>query len=78
MGELIAALARMVVAEPAAVQVATAREGGATILELRVAPADVGRIIGRQGRTVRALRQVLAAAARDQESEYQLEIIEED
>lgn len=78
MKELMAGLARMIVADPAAVQLAAVREGGAVILELRVAPDDVGRIIGRQGRTVRALRQVLAAAARDEDSEYQLEIIEED
>ncbi|MGH9534597.1 MAG: KH domain-containing protein [Terriglobales bacterium] len=78
MGELMAALARMIVTAPAAVQVAAVREGGATVLEMRVAPEDVGRIIGRQGRTVRALRQVLAAAARHQPEAYELEILEED
>lgn len=77
MSELMAELARMIAAEPARVAVEAVREGGATILEMRLAPGDVGRIIGRQGRTVRALRQVLAAAARDQDTEYQLEIIEE-
>ncbi len=78
MGELMAALARMIVSDPAAVQVAAVREGGTTVLEMRVAPDDVGRIIGRQGRTVRALRQVLAAASRQQPEPHQLEILEED
>lgn len=78
MGELMAALARMIVSDPAAVQVAAVREGGTTVLEMRVAPDDVGRIIGRQGRTVRALRQVLAAASRLQPEPHQLEILEED
>ncbi len=50
---------------------------GATVIEVRVAPGDVGKIIGRQGRTVRALRSLLHAASLKQDRRFVLEIIEE-
>jgi uncharacterized protein len=50
---------------------------GATVIEVRVAPGDVGKIIGRQGRTVRALRSLLHAAGLKHERRFVLEIIEE-
>ena len=58
MEELLAYLARGLVSEPDAVQVTRAERDGAVVLELRVAPGDVGKVIGRQGRVVRALRTV--------------------
>ncbi|HKI25601.1 MAG TPA: KH domain-containing protein [Candidatus Sulfotelmatobacter sp.] len=46
------------------------------VIELEVAEADVGKVIGRQGRTARALRSLLAAAGHRARQRYQLEIIE--
>lgn len=46
------------------------------VIELEVAEADVGKVIGRQGRTARALRSLLGAAGQRQRQRYQLEIIE--
>jgi predicted RNA-binding protein YlqC (UPF0109 family) len=63
MAELLAFLARELVADPDAVRVETEERDGAVVLHLHVAPDDVGKVIGRGGRIVRALRTVLRAAA---------------
>ncbi len=63
MAELLAFLARELVADPDAVRVETEERDGALVLHLHVAPDDVGKVIGRGGRIVRALRTVLRAAA---------------
>jgi predicted RNA-binding protein YlqC (UPF0109 family) len=64
MEDLLAYLARQLVDEPGAVSVSR-REGeaGEVVLELHVAPADVGKVIGRGGRIARALRTVVKASA---------------
>jgi predicted RNA-binding protein YlqC (UPF0109 family) len=75
-GELLEYLARQLVDEPQAVRVDTVQRDDATVLELRVAPDDVGKVIGRQGRIARALRTVVrASAARERERDL-LEIVE--
>jgi uncharacterized protein len=51
-------------------------EGGATVLELRVAEGDVGKVIGKQGRTARAFRTLLGAAGMKLDRRYELEILE--
>ena len=62
--ELLEYLARGLVDEPDAVRVERSeREDGVVVLLLHVAPDDVGKVIGRQGRLVRALRTVVRAAA---------------
>ena len=63
MAELLAFLAAELVDDPAAVRVETVERDGATILLLHVSPDDVGKVIGRGGRIVRALRTVINAAA---------------
>ena len=63
MAELLAYLARELVDEPDAVRVESEERDDAIVLRLHVAPDDVGKVIGRQGRIVRALRQVIRAAA---------------
>jgi predicted RNA-binding protein YlqC (UPF0109 family) len=64
--ELLAHLARQLVDEPDAVKVEEVQREGATVLQLRVAKADVGKVIGRQGRIARALRTLMrASGARD-------------
>jgi uncharacterized protein len=63
MSELLAYLARELVDDPAAVRVESEDRGDAVVLRLHVAPEDVGKVIGRGGRIVRALRTVVRASA---------------
>ena len=66
MAELLAYLARELVDDPEAVRVEVEDREDALVLVLHVAPDDVGKVIGRQGRIIRALRTVVrACAARD-------------
>ena len=74
--ELIEVLARGLVKEPARVSVTEWAEDGMTHLDLEVAPADRGRVIGRGGRTADALRTLLEAAARRRGSDCDLEILD--
>jgi uncharacterized protein len=60
---LLAVLARSLVDEPDQVEVSGTESDSRVDLELRVAPDDMGRVIGRQGRTIRAMRTVLKAAS---------------
>jgi uncharacterized protein len=76
LGELLEYLARQLVDEPEAVRVETVEEGGAVILRLRVAPDDVGKVIGRQGRLARALRGIVRASASRPHQRVLLEIVE--
>ncbi len=77
MNDLIAYIARELVDHPDLVDVREVQGDQATILELRVAPDDLGKVIGKQGRTARALRTVLAAAATKQNKRTLLEIVED-
>ncbi len=63
MAELLAFLARELVDDPEAVRVETEEREGALVLRLHVAPDDVGKVIGRGGRIVRALRTIMRATA---------------
>lgn len=60
---LLLVLARSLVDEPERVEVSGSESGSRVDLELRVASGDMGRIIGRQGRTIRAIRSVVKAAS---------------
>jgi len=60
---LVAFIARGLVDDPAAVEVREVEDERGLRLELRVAPQDMGKVIGRQGRIVRAVRAVVKAAA---------------
>ena len=78
MKELVEYVARFLVRNPDAVDVTeTVREGVST-LELRVAEEDLGRVIGKEGRTAKALRAILNAAAARKNQRVALEIIETD
>jgi predicted RNA-binding protein YlqC (UPF0109 family) len=74
--EIVEYLARRLVDEPDAVRVEEVDRDGATVLQLWVAPDDVGKVIGRQGRIARALRTVVRASAARDERRVLLEIME--
>ena len=78
MKELVEEIARALVDKPEDIEV-TERElpgDGGTVLALRVAPEDVGRVIGKQGRTARSIRALLTAAGSKTNHRYTLEIAE--
>jgi predicted RNA-binding protein YlqC (UPF0109 family) len=62
MQELIVTIARALVDSPDDVVVNVVEGEQTTVLELRVAPSDLGKVIGKQGRTARAIRTILGAA----------------
>ena len=62
MTEIVEYLARRLVDEPSAVRVEQVERADATVLQLWVAPDDVGKVIGRQGRIARALRSAATAS----------------
>ena len=74
MAELLDYLARQLVDEPDAVRVEELDEADALVLRLHVAEADVGKVIGRQGRIARALRTIVRAGAAREGRRVVLEI----
>ncbi len=74
--EIVEYLARRLVDEPDAVRVEQVERDDATVLQLWVAPDDVGKVIGRQGRIARALRTVVRASAARDDRRVMLEIME--
>jgi len=74
--DLLDYLARGLVESPDAVRVETVERDGALVLLLHVAREDIGQVIGRGGRVVRALRAVLRASALRAERRILLEIVE--
>jgi len=76
--ELVREIARALVDEPAAVAVESVDKDENTILKLRVAPQDVGKVIGKQGRTARSMRTILGAVSMKLHHRYTLDILEED
>ena len=74
---LVQFLAQRLVNDPDAVEVKETHGDTASVLELRVAKEDLGRVIGKQGRTVNAIRTILNAVASRTNRKVVLEIIEE-
>jgi len=74
--DLLEDLARRLVDEPDAVRVEREEREDVVVLRLHVAKDDVGKVIGRQGRIARALRQVVRAAAGRQRKRVILEIVD--
>jgi len=73
---LVEQIAKSLVDEPDQVSVNQVEEGPETVLELTVAPNDMGKVIGRQGRTVRSLRSLVNAAGVRFQKRFALEILE--
>ena len=73
---LVEQIAKALVDEPEQVSVQTVGGEQVTVLELRVGPNDVGKVIGKQGRTARSLRTILGAAGMKLHKRFTLEILE--
>ena len=76
MQQLVQAIARSLVDDPDLVTVDVIPDGETTILRLRVGPGDIGKVIGRQGRTARSFRTILGAASMKLKRRYSLDIVE--
>ncbi len=77
MKELLEFLARSLVNHPDSVEVVETQGDTASVLELKVAKEDLGRIIGKQGRTAKSIRTILNAAASRTNRKVVLDIVEE-
>lgn len=77
MTKLVEAIAKSLVDNPEAVNVRETEDSQGTVIELRVAPDDMGKVIGKQGRIAKALRTVVKAAAIRENKKVTVEIIKE-
>lgn len=77
MQEFLAYVVKGLVDEPEAVAVTPVQRADATVYELRLAPGDVGKIIGRQGMTINAIRSILQVGAAKKGLRCSLEIVED-
>lgn len=76
MREAVEMIVKELVADADAVDVRVIEGGRATVVEVRVGEGDVGKIIGRQGKTIKALRSLLYAAGVKSGRRYVIEIVE--
>lgn len=76
MKDLVEAIAKALVDHPDQVQVKSVDGEQVTVLELRVHPEDLGKVIGRQGRTAKSIRTILGAAGMKIKKRLTLEILE--
>jgi predicted RNA-binding protein YlqC (UPF0109 family) len=76
MRQLIEDIAKALVDIPEEVQVREVQGEQVTVLELKVAPSDLGKVIGKQGRTARSIRTILGAAGMKLNRRFTLEILE--
>jgi uncharacterized protein len=76
MTDLVTEIAIALVDDPDSVVVEAIAEGDATVIRLRVSPTDVGKVIGKQGRTARSMRTILSAASMKLKHRFSLDIVE--
>ncbi len=76
MKDLVEQIAKVLVDNPDEVKVQAIEGEQVTVLELRVSPDDLGKVIGKQGRTARSIRTILNAAGVKLKKRYTLEILE--
>jgi len=76
MRETVELIVKALVDDAEAVDVRETEGGGTTRIEVRVAPGDMGKVIGRQGRTVRALRSLVHAAGEKKRRRIVLDVVE--
>jgi uncharacterized protein len=77
MTDLVLEIARALVDDPNSVLVEAIADGDSTIIRLRVAQSDVGKVIGKQGRTARSMRTILSAASMKLKHRFSLDIVEQ-
>lgn len=75
MKELVEILAKALVDQPDKVAVSMFKKDNSYVIELRVAPEDMGKVIGRQGKIARAIRTVVKAAATKKNKKVVVEIV---
>ena len=76
MRDVIEMIVKALVDDSEKVDIREVEQRGATLIEVRVAPNDVGKIIGKQGRTIRALRSLARIGGSKKNRRYLLEIVE--
>lgn len=74
MKELVEVMAKALVEHPEEVTVTETEKDGETVIALKVAPSDMGKVIGKQGRIAKAIRSVVKAAASKEEKKVSVEI----
>ena len=74
MRELVEVMAKALVEHPEEVTVTETEKDGEIVIELKVAPSDMGKVIGNQGRIAKAIRSVVKAAASKEEKKVVVEI----
>ena len=75
MKELVEVIAKALVDNPEEVVVTESMKGEDTLIELKVSPADMGKVIGKQGRIAKAIRTVVKAASSKENKKYTVEIV---
>jgi len=76
MKEAVEKIVKALVGQPDAVEVSEVSDGRSVKIEVRVGEGDMGRLIGREGRTVKAIRSLLFYAGQKQNKRFQLDIVE--
>ena len=76
MEELVRFIAKNLVDEPDSVKGESREEGDTVVISLSVAPGDMGKVIGRQGRIAKAIRTVVKAASVREDKKYMVDIVE--
>jgi hypothetical protein len=77
MKDLVEYIVKAIVDNPAEVQVTEVVTGADVLLELRVAPGDMGRVIGKQGKVISAMRLLVQVVAMHEAKRAQLEVVED-
>ncbi len=76
MKEAVEKIVKAIVAEPDAVEISEFADGKNVKIEVRVAVGDMGKVIGREGRTVKAIRSILFFAGQKQGKRFQFDLVE--
>ena len=76
MKELVEVIAKALVDDPDRVAVSERQDGRTTVIEVRVAESDMGKVIGKQGRIAKAIRSVVKAAAAKEDKKVVVDIIQ--
>ena len=76
MVELVSAIAKSLVEHPEAVEVSESQSNGTTVIQLKVASDDMGKVIGKQGRIAKAIRTIMKAVATKENKRVSVEFID--